>query len=147
MEYVIAIGFIAVVFGTLLLFAPNSILSLERRANRIYMTDPTFMQYRVPFGIGLFLAALFIIYSLMNESTEYFWVLGVIALIFSVLLLLTPKTIFSLERAANRVYMTDPTFMKYRVPFGVFLLVSGVFMIYASIGYFLIIYWNCCGSL
>ena len=136
MEYVIAIGFIAVVFGTLLLFAPNSILSLERRANRIYMTDPTFMQYRVPFGIGLFLAALFIIYSLMNESTEYFWVLGVIALIFSVLLLLTPKTIFSLERAANRVYMTDPTFMKYRVPFGVFLLVSGAFMVYASIGYF-----------
>ena len=136
MEYVIAIGFIAVVFGSLLLFAPNSILSLERRANRIYMTDPTFMQYRVPFGIGLFLAALFIIYSLMNESTEYFWVLGVIALIFSVLLLLTPKTIFSLERAANRVYMTDPTFMKYRVPFGVFLLVSGAFMIYASIGYF-----------
>ena len=136
MEYVIAIGLIAVVFGSLLLFAPNSILSLERRANRIYMTDPTFMQYRVPFGIGLFFAALFIIYSLMNETTEYFWVLGVIALIFSVLLLLTPKTIFSLERAANRVYMTDPTFMKYRVPFGVFLLVSGVFMIYASIGYF-----------
>ena len=136
MEYVIAIGLIAVVFGSLLLFAPNSILSLERRANRNYMTDPTFMQYRVPFGIGLFFAALYIIYSLMNESTEYFWVLGVIALIFSVMLLLTPKTIFSLERAANRVYMTDPTFMKYRVPFGVFLLVSGVFMIYASIGYF-----------
>ena len=136
MEYVIAIGLIAVVFGSLLLFAPNSILSLERRANRIYMTDPTFMQYRVPFGIGLFFAALYIIYALMNESTEYFWVLGVIALIFSVMLLLTPKTIFSLERAANRVYMTDPTFMKYRVPFGVFLLVSGVFMIYASIGYF-----------
>ena len=136
MEYVIAIGLIAVVFGTLLLFAPNSILSLERRANRIYMTDPTFMQYRVPFGIGLFFAALYIIYSLMNESTEYFWVLGVIALIFSVMLLLTPKTIFSLERAANRVYMTDPTFMKYRVPFGIFLLVSGAFMIYASIGYF-----------
>ncbi|MBO62275.1 MAG: hypothetical protein CMG33_01975 [Candidatus Marinimicrobia bacterium] len=136
MEYVIAIGLIAVVFGSLLLFAPNSILSLERRANRIYMTDPTFMQYRVPFGIGLFFAALYIIYSLMNESTEYFWVLGVIALIFSVMLLLTPKTIFSLERAANRVYMTDPTFMKYRVPFGIFLLVSGVFMVYASIGYF-----------
>ena len=136
MEYVIAIGLIAVVFGSLLLFAPNSILSLERRANRIYMTDPTFMQYRVPFGIGLFFAALYIIYALMNESTEYFWVLGVIALIFSVMLLLTPKTIFSLERAANRVYMTDPTFMKYRVPFGIFLLVSGVFMIYASIGYF-----------
>jgi hypothetical protein len=32
--------------------------------------------------------------------------------------------------------MTDPTFMKYRIPFGLFLLVSGAFMIYSSIGYF-----------
>ena len=136
MEYVLAIGLIAIVFGTLLLFAPNTILSLERRANRIYMTDPTFMQYRVPFGIGLFFAALFILYALMNESTDYLWVVGLIALIFSVLLLLTPKTIFSLERAANRVYMTDPTFMKYRTPFGIFLLVSGVFMVYSSVGYY-----------
>ena len=102
MEYVIAIGLIAVVFGSLLLFATNSILSLERRANRIYMTDPTFMQYRVPFGIGLFFAALYIIYSLMNESTEYFWVLGVIALIFSVMLLLTPKTIFFMLKNYNK---------------------------------------------
>ena len=46
------------------------------------------------------------------------------------------KAIFSLERQANRVYMTDPTFMKYRVPFGMFLLLSGAFMIYSSIGYF-----------
>ena len=136
MEYVLAIGLIAIVFGTLLLFAPNTIISLERRANRIYMTDPTFMQYRVPFGIGLFFAALFILYSLMNESTDYLWMVGLIALIFSVLLLLTPKTIFSLERAANRVYMTDPTFMKYRTPFGIFLLVSGVFMVYSSVGYY-----------
>ena len=136
MEYVLAIGLIAIVFGTLLLFAPNTIISLERRANRIYMTDPTFMQYRVPFGIGLFFAALFILYALMNESTDYLWLVGLIALIFSVLLLLTPKTIFSLERAANRVYMTDPTFMKYRTPFGIFLLVSGVFMVYSSVGYY-----------
>ena len=46
------------------------------------------------------------------------------------------EAIFSLERQANRVYMTDPTFMKYRVPFGLFLLVSGAFMIYSTIGYF-----------
>ena len=62
MEYVIAVGLIGVVFGTLLLFAPNSILSLERRANRIYMTDPTLMQYSVRFVLGLFLAALFMMY-------------------------------------------------------------------------------------
>jgi len=115
MIYILSIGSIAILFGVLLLAAPNTILSIERRANKIYMTDPTFMQYRVPFGIGLFAAAIFIIYSLINESTEYLIIIGVLALIFSLMLLLTPKAIFSLERQANRVYMTDPTFMKYRI--------------------------------
>ena len=136
MIYILSIGSIAIFFGVLLLVAPNTILSIERRANKIYMTDPTFMQYRVPFGLGLFVAAIFIIYSLINESTEYLIFLGIIALIFSLMLLLTPKAIFSLERQANRVYMTDPTFMKYRIPFGFFLLISGAFMIYSTIGYF-----------
>jgi len=136
MIYILCIGSISVLFGLLLLVAPNTILSIERRANKIYMTDPTFMHYRVPFGIGLFGAAIFIIYSLINESTEYLIFIGVLALIFSLMLLLTPKAIFSLERQANRVYMTDPTFMKYRTLFGLFLLFSGAFMIYSSIGYF-----------
>ena len=136
MIYILSIGSIAILFGVLLLAAPNTILSIERRANKIYMTDPTFMQYRVPFGIGLFFAAIYIIYSLINQSTEYLIILGIIAVIFSLMLLLTPKAIFSLERQANRVYMTDPTFMKYRILFGLFLLISGAFMIYSTIGYF-----------
>jgi uncharacterized membrane protein len=136
MIYILSIGAIAIFFGGLLLTAPNTILSIERRANKIYMTDPTFMKYRVPFGIGLFFAAIYIIYSLINQSTEYLIILGIIALIFSLMLLLTPKAIFSLERQANRVYMTDPTFMKYRILFGLFLLISGAFMIYSTIGYF-----------
>ena len=136
MIYILSIGSIAIFFGVLLLVAPNTILSIERRANKIYMTDPTFMQYRVPFGLGLFVAAIFIIYSLINESTEYLIILGFIALIFSLMLLLTPKAIFSLERQANKIYMTDPTFMKYRILFGLFLLISGAFMIYSTIGYF-----------
>jgi len=136
MIYILSIGAIAIFFGGLLLTTPNTILSIERRANKIYMTDPTFMKYRVPFGIGLFFAAIYIIYSLINQSTEYLIILGIIALIFSLMLLLTPKAIFSLERQANRVYMTDPTFMKYRILFGLFLLISGAFMIYSTIGYF-----------
>ena len=95
MIYIISIGGISVFFGLLLLVAPNTILSIERRANKIYMTDPTFMQYRVPFGIGLFLASIFIIFSLINESTEYLLIIGVLALVFSLMLLLTPKAIFS----------------------------------------------------
>ncbi|SVC75397.1 uncharacterized protein METZ01_LOCUS328251, partial [marine metagenome] len=59
--YILSIGSIAILFGILLLIAPNTVLSIEKRANKIYMTDPTFMQYRVPFGIGIFGAAIFII--------------------------------------------------------------------------------------
>ena len=81
MIYIISVGAIAIFFGLLLLIAPNTILSIERTANKIYMTDPTFMQYRVPFGIGLFVASIFIIYSLINESTEYLIIIGVLALI------------------------------------------------------------------
>jgi len=63
MIYILSIGGISVFFGLLLLLAPNTILSIERRANKIYMTDPTFMQYRVPFGIFLILSGAFMIYS------------------------------------------------------------------------------------
>ena len=62
--------------------------------------------------------------------------IGTIAIIFGTLLLTAPNTILSIERRANKIYMTDPTFMKYRIPFGIFLLFSGAFMIYSSIGYF-----------
>ena len=66
----------------------------------------------------------------------YILSIGSIAILFGVLLLAAPNTILSIERRANKIYMTDPTFMKYRIPFGLFLLVSGTFMIYSSIGYF-----------
>ena len=66
----------------------------------------------------------------------YILSIGTIAIFFGVLLLTAPNTILSIERRANKIYMTDPTFMKYRIPFGLFLLVSGAFMIYSSIGYF-----------
>ena len=65
----------------------------------------------------------------------YILAIGAIAIFFGVLLLTAPNTILSIERRANKIYMTDPTFMKYRIPFGLFLLVSGAFMIYSSIGY------------
>ena len=66
----------------------------------------------------------------------YILSIGSIAILFGILLLTAPNTVLSIERRANKIYMTDPTFMKYRVPFGLFLLVSGIFMIYSIIGYF-----------
>ena len=44
MIYILSIGTIAILFGILLLIAPNTVLSIEKRANKIYMTDPTFMK-------------------------------------------------------------------------------------------------------
>ena len=66
----------------------------------------------------------------------YILAIGAIAIFFGVLLLTAPNTILSIERRANKIYMTDPTFMKYRILFGLFLLISGAFMIYSTIGYF-----------
>ena len=66
MIYILSIGSIAILFGILLLTAPNTVLSIERRANKIYMTDPTFMQYRVPFGLFLLVSGIFMIYSIIG---------------------------------------------------------------------------------
>jgi hypothetical protein len=51
------------VFGILLLAAPKSLIKLERQANKIVMTDPFFMKYRVIVGIGLLIAATYMIYQ------------------------------------------------------------------------------------
>jgi len=63
MIIILLIGIIALVFGILLLVAPNSLIKLERQANKIVMTDPFFMKYRVIVGIGLLVAAAYMIYQ------------------------------------------------------------------------------------
>ena len=63
MIIILLIGIIALVFGILLLVAPNSLIKLERQANKIVMTDPFFMKYRVVVGIGLLGASAYMIYQ------------------------------------------------------------------------------------
>ena len=63
MIIILLIGIIALVFGVLLLVAPNSLIKLERQANKIVMTDPFFMKYRVIVGIGLLAASAYMIYQ------------------------------------------------------------------------------------
>ena len=63
MIIILLIGIIALVFGVLLLAAPNSLIKLERQANKIVMTDPFFMKYRVIVGIGLLAASAYMIYQ------------------------------------------------------------------------------------
>jgi len=66
MIIILLIGIIALVFGILLLVAPNSLIKLERQANKIVMTDPFFMKYRVIVGIGLLVASAYMIYQYLQ---------------------------------------------------------------------------------
>ncbi len=63
MIIILIIGIISLIFGILLLVSPNSIIKMERQANKIVMTDPFFMKNRVVLGIILLLAAAFMVFQ------------------------------------------------------------------------------------
>ena len=63
MVILLIIGILSFVFGILLLISPRSIIKLERQANKIIMTDPFFMKYRIIVGISLLIAAAYMIYQ------------------------------------------------------------------------------------
>jgi len=56
------------VFGLLLLVSPNTILQAERHANKLYMTDAFFLKNRIPIGIGLIAASVFMVYTYISFS-------------------------------------------------------------------------------
>ena len=47
------VGIISAVFGVLLIFAPDVILRVEEKANKLYMTDTAFLKNRIPLGIAM----------------------------------------------------------------------------------------------
>ena len=62
------IAIVAGIFGVLLLVSPNTILIMERQANKIYMTDTFFFENRVVIGIALLLASGFMIKTYLSFS-------------------------------------------------------------------------------
>ncbi len=63
MILILIIGIVSLIFGALLLVSPGTVLKMERQANRLVMTDPFFMKYRIPLGCGLLVAAAYMIYT------------------------------------------------------------------------------------
>jgi len=55
------LSIIAGIFGALLLMKPDLILMVERKANKLYMTDAFFLEHRIVFGIVLIAASLFML--------------------------------------------------------------------------------------
>tara|TARA_B100000945_G_scaffold196437_1_gene157944 strand:- start:856 stop:1086 length:231 start_codon:yes stop_codon:yes gene_type:complete len=68
MLFILIIGILTLVFGLLLLVSPNTILKMERQANRLVMTDPFFMKYRIPIGSGLLVAAAYMLFTYFVNS-------------------------------------------------------------------------------
>ena len=62
------IAIVAGLFGLLLLISPNTILKMERHANKIYMTDTFFFENRILIGVGLLTASAFMIRTYFSFS-------------------------------------------------------------------------------
>ncbi len=68
MIIILIIGMISAVFGALLIFVPEAILKAERQANRLFMTDAVFLKNRIPIGITLIAASVFMVYTYISFS-------------------------------------------------------------------------------
>ena len=130
MFIILTIGIISAIFGLLMIFSPDLILKVERQANRLFMTDTAFLKNRIPIGILMLIVSIFLLYTYTTEPALVILVTGIIAAIFGILLIFSPNTILTVERRANKLYMTDAFFLKHRHLIGVFLIVASIYMIY-----------------
>lgn len=131
MTIILVIGIISSIFGVLMIFAPTIVLKAERSANRIYMTDPTLMNNRIPLGVIMLIASAFLMYSYSTGPYQQivFLYLSIVAGIFGALLLMKPDLILMVERKANKLYMTDAFFLEHRIVFGIVLIAASLFML------------------
>ena len=105
MTIILVIGIISSIFGVLMIFAPTIVLKAERSANRIYMTDPTLMNNRIPLGVIMLIASAFLMYSYSTGPYQQivFLYLSIIAGIFGALLLMKTDIILMVERKAKKL--------------------------------------------
>ena len=131
MIVILVVGIISAVFGALLIFAPEAILKAERQANRLFMTDTAFLKNRIPIGIGMLAASAFLGYTYASNPLNeiVFLVTAILAGVFGILLLVSPKTILQAERQANKLYMTDAFFLEHRIVIGIGLILASAFMV------------------
>ncbi len=128
---ILIIGVISSIFGALLILMPDLVLKVERRANRLYMTDAAIMNNRIPLGFFMLLASAFLLYTYTTAPFQQiiFLYLAITAAIFGSLLLLNPNLILMVERKANKLYMTDAFFFEHRIKLGIILIAASTFMV------------------
>ena len=131
MVIILCIGIVSAIFGLLLIFAPALVLKAERQANRLFMTDTALINNRIPLGVAMLAASVFLGYTYATEQLKdvIFLIIAITAAIFGILLLVSPNTILQAEKQANKLYMTDAFFFKHRILIGIFLLLASGFMV------------------
>ena len=99
MVIILCIGIVSAIFGLLLIFAPALVLKAERQANRLFMTDTALINNRIPLGIAMLAASVFLGYTYATEQLKdvIFLIIAVTAAIFGILLLVSPNTILQLS--------------------------------------------------
>ena len=124
-------GIITLLFGFLLVFYPNIVLRTQNRANKLFLTDSFVIKHRVTVGILSSLASLFLMYiffASVHHNTFLF--IGLIAGVYGILLVYSPRSLLTLERHANRIYMTDDFFFKNKNVVGAILIILSSYMIF-----------------
>jgi len=124
-------GIITLLFGFLLVFYPNIVLRTQNSANKLFLTDSFVIKHRVTVGLLSSLASLWLIYiffASVHDNTFLF--IGLIAGVYGILLVYSPRSLLTLERHANRIYMTDDFFFKNKNFVGAVLILLSSYMIY-----------------
>ncbi len=127
----LAIGAFTLVFGFLLVFFPNVVLRTQIKANKLYLTDSFVMKNRVTVGMLSSIASLFMLYVFYSSVHDnFFLIIGIIAGVYGILLVYSPRSLLTLERHANRIYMTDDFFFNNKNIVGGLLVSISMYMIY-----------------
>ena len=127
----LAIGVFTLVFGFLLVFFPNVVLRKQIKANKLYLTDSFVMKNRVTIGMLSSLASLFLLYVFFSTIHDnYFLFIGIFEGVYGILLVYSPRSLLTLERHANRIYMTDDFFFNNKNLVGGLLVFLSTYMIY-----------------
>lgn len=123
---------LTLVFGFLLVFYPGLVLRTQIKANKLFLADSFVMKYRISVGLSCSFASLFLFYIFFaSVSEQVFLIIGLVAAVYGILLIFSPRSLLTLERHANRIYVTDDFFFKNKNLVGVLLMFLSIFMIYS----------------
>tara|TARA_B100001250_G_scaffold413231_1_gene446700 strand:- start:1427 stop:1852 length:426 start_codon:yes stop_codon:yes gene_type:complete len=130
--FLLAAGTITLCFGFLLVFYPSLVLRTQMKANQLFLTDSFIMKYRISFGLACSFASLFLFYVFFSSVSEHtFLIIGVISAIYGIMLMFSPRSLLTLERHANLIYVTDDFFFKNKNAVGIVMIALSIFMLYS----------------